>query len=128
MEVRLEYGELVRSSVVASPAVMFRMLEELSMFQEARAHSQGVPSQGTRVDLAEEEVCVWEEARARSPVVIFLTMFALTLLGGVSVCLEAFAPSRVVQYQETQLWVEEEYLCKAGCARSRRHASPETKL
>ena len=107
---------------------MFRVVEELPLLQEAHAHSQGVPSQGTRVELRGEEVFVWMEACARSPVVNFLTMSAYTLLEGVSVCLEGFAPSRVVQSQETQLWAEEAYLCKAGCARSRRQASLKTEL
>jgi hypothetical protein len=80
------------------------MVEELPWFQEARAHSQGVPCQGTRVQEEEEgEACVWKEARARSPAVIFLTTFALTLLGGGSVWLEGLALSRVVQSRETQL-------------------------
>jgi hypothetical protein len=33
-------------------------VEELFLLLEAHAHSQGVPSQGIRVDLAEEEVCM----------------------------------------------------------------------
>ena len=120
-------GEHVRSTAAASQTAMLMAVEELLLLQEAHAHSQGVPSQGIRVDLSEEGGCVWKEARARSPAAIFFTILPMAL-GGASVCLEGLAPSRVVQSRETQLKAEEAHLCKAGCARSRRHASLETKL